>query len=111
MDSPQLLAYRLERVPCEFTQVNVDLDLIMCFPRASGLYVRSEVSKADGIMEHTYFFPLLLFPLDKWIVDERIENRHETVAVLPEELERYLAGIPEHALDARDAEPIDNVLC
>lgn len=60
--------------------------------------------------DHTYFFPLLLFPLDKWIVDERIENCHKTVAVLPEELERYLAGIPEHALDARDAKSIDDVL-
>ena len=58
----------------------------------------------------THHFPLLVFPFDEWIVDERVEDAHQRVLVIPEQLHRHLTRDAKDAFDPRHAQPIDHVL-
>ena len=54
----------------------------------------------------TYIFS----PFDQRIVHPRVKHCPQAVLVVSQNLHGELAGGPERALHARDAEPIDNVL-
>lgn len=58
----------------------------------------------------TYLSPLLVLPLNKRIVHERVEDSHERVTVLTQNLEGYLAGVSVDTLNANDAERINKIV-
>jgi hypothetical protein len=58
----------------------------------------------------THHFAFLVLPFDERIMNERVEDAHQRILVIPEQLHRHLTRDAKDAFDAGHAQSVDQVL-
>ena len=74
------------------------------------LYRFSFLTDGPGRANATHHFTFLVLPFDERIMNEGVENAHQRVLVIPEQLHRHLTCDAKDAFDARHTQSVYQVL-